>query len=330
MIINYEQVDNVIRDIIFTINALKAANNQLESEISRLSNCNGTEENSHDHSSQIRRMKEIININTKMIQQLEIICNGLSNFKSDVFKKDIDLSRLFENNDLLEKIMQRVIPSYECSCEDEQVLTDKETTNGEELVEGMENKYNINLADGKMDCIRCQSTDDNVSRYTGEYNGWNGCISTSLAGMLRINNGVSADVPANKIIISKSDGSFPEKTSQEYSDFSFETYANLEQGDALRIIKEQLYDNKVCVVKLDNGSGENDGHTVVCSGIRDGISLGDATWDDLLFNDVGRTREEDRKGKVMAEMSYQSLSGRKVEYSVPKGQTCCVRIDTSK
>ena len=38
MTINYEQVDNVIRNIIFTINALKTANNQLESEVSRLSN----------------------------------------------------------------------------------------------------------------------------------------------------------------------------------------------------------------------------------------------------------------------------------------------------
>lgn len=202
MTINYEQVDNVIRDIIFTINALKAANNQLESEISRLSNCNGTEENSHDHSSQIRRMKEIININTKMIQQLEIICNGLSNFKSDVFKKDIDLSRLFENNDLLEKIMQRVIPSYECSCEDEQVLTDKETTNGEELVEGM-GKEALFLEDEKMKQIyvspdfcfsqlgktKDRNKENREDDWWSNVNGEECCAATGLATMLSINKG---------------------------------------------------------------------------------------------------------------------------------------------
>lgn len=143
MIVNYGKVDNVIRNIIFTINALKTANNQLESEISRLSNCKGTTENPHDHSSEIASIRKTIDNNEEKIKKLDSICNGLSNFKSDVFKKDIDLSRLFENNDLLEKIMQKVISPYKCPYEDEQMLTDEETTNGEGFVEGMgrKNKY---------------------------------------------------------------------------------------------------------------------------------------------------------------------------------------------
>ncbi|MGN0654214.1 MAG: hypothetical protein ACI4KD_04790 [Oscillospiraceae bacterium] len=340
MTINFEQVDNVIRNIIFTINALSMTNNQLESEASRLSKCNGTKENPHNHSAQIASIRKIIYNNKEKIEQLKSICEDLKAFKENAISGDKRLADLIDSPEKFAAYMAGVLNSYgqisiNSKSDYDMFMEAKELVEvvgiefiertGVKMVDGMKNKYNINLADGKMDCIRCQST----KAKDGEYPGWYGCVSTSLAAMLRINNGISADVPANKIIISESNGTFPKRTSQEYSDFSFETYANLEQDEALSIIKEQLYDNKVCVVKLDNGSGEDDGHTVVCSGIRNGISLADATWDDLLFNDVGRTDEDNRKGKVMAEMSYQGSSG-KVKYSVPEDKKCCVRIDTSK
>ncbi len=92
MTINYEQVDNVIRNIIFTINALKAANNQLESEISRLSNCNGTAENPHNHSSEIASIRKTIDNNEEKIKKLDSIWKGLTSFKDNVILKDSELA----------------------------------------------------------------------------------------------------------------------------------------------------------------------------------------------------------------------------------------------
>lgn len=92
MTINYEQVDNAIRNIIFTINALKTANNQLESEISRLSNCNGTAENPHNHSSEIASIRKTIDNNEEKIKKLDSICKGLTSFKDNVILKDSELA----------------------------------------------------------------------------------------------------------------------------------------------------------------------------------------------------------------------------------------------
>lgn len=210
--------------------------------------------------------------------------------------------------------------------------TDKKTY--ENLYESYINKINktneiwtqttgINLTKDKTSLVLCQSTE-----YSGEYPGWDGCISTSIAAMFRINDGATG--AAKDLVNSDTDGSNPTSGKDIYS---FKKKGGAENGlgiinkDALELIKIELAQNKVCVVKLDrkeSGVSTKYGHTVVCSGIREGVSLTDATWDDLLFNDVGRSSEENRKSKTMSEMPYDNKT-----YFAPADNNCSVIIDTT-
>ncbi len=182
----------------------------------------------------------------------------------------------------------------------------------------------INLTKNKTSLISCQST-----KYSGEYSGWDGCISTSIAAMFRINDGATG--AAKDLVNSDEDGSNPTSGKGVYS-FKQKGKAINGSGiinkDALALIKKELAQNKVCVVKLDrkeSGVSTDYGHTVVCSGIKEGVSLTDATWDDLLFNDVGRGSEENRKSKTMSEMPYDNKT-----YFAPTDNNCSVIIDTTR
>ncbi len=179
------------------------------------------------------------------------------------------------------------------------------------------NTQGINLSEGNMDKITCQST-----QFGGEYIGWVGCVSTTIAAMFRINDG--AEGSASELVDSRPDGSYP---TQGKGGYTFDKNGSIEgqgitRNDALNIIKNELANGKVCGVKLDTGTSS--GHTVLCSGIREGVSLENATWEDLLFNDVGRGSEVNREAKPYTEMDYDTR-----RYAIPVDGKCCVIIDTT-
>ena len=186
----------------------------------------------------------------------------------------------------------------------------------------------INNAAGKEENVTCQST----ACTGGEYPGWNGCISTSIAAMFRINDGATGT--ARSLVNSDTDGSNPTSGTGDYSysrtvGNSFANGNGGSQSDALEAIKNELAKGKVCCVKIDNGGG-NCGHTIVCSGVSSGISLRDSTWSDLLFNDVGRGSASDRTSKPLSEMSYENGNGKTVSYTQAADNNNTVIIDTTK
>ena len=181
------------------------------------------------------------------------------------------------------------------------------------------NTQGINLSEGNMDKITCQST-----QYGGEYIGWVGCVSTTIAAMFRINDG--AEGSASELVDSDPDGSNPSSGLQGYSFYTNGRTRNgegINRNEALDLIKKELSEGKVCGVKLDKGT--SNGHTVLCSGIREGVSLENATWEDLLFNDVGRGSTANREAKPYTEMNYPGVT-----YSVPTDGNCYVVVDTTK
>ncbi len=182
----------------------------------------------------------------------------------------------------------------------------------------------INLANGQTEKITCQSTD-----FGGEFPGWFGCVSTTIAAMFRINDGAVGT--ACELVNCNDDGTYPTEGLKGFSFYQFgETLNNngINQDDALGIIKDQLSNGKTCGVKLErnvNGKITDYGHTVLCSGVISGVSIKDATWNDLLFNDVGRGNSLNRESKQISEINYSQTS-----YSVPSDGNCCVIIDTTK
>jgi hypothetical protein len=129
---------------------------------------------------------------------------------------------------------------------------------------------------------------------------------------------------------SNDDGSDPNYFGTPFNGYSCKSvnegscsHDGISQATALSAIKEELSKEKVCCVKLDSGNGA-DGHTVVCCGIEEGVSLRDATWEDLLFNDVGRGAESNREAKTMTEMKAVGKS-----YKTPDGGACFVIYDTT-
>ena len=185
-----------------------------------------------------------------------------------------------------------------------------------------ESKDGINYSNNKDSLINCQSTACNG----GEYPGWYGCISTSIAAMFRINDGAVG--PASSLVKSDDDGTDPDGglNGYSYENYNKSTVTNgggCSQSNALDAIKNELASGKVCAVKIANGGQW--GHTVVCSGVKSGISLKDATWNDLLFNDVGRGSTDNRKAKPISELDYTGT-----DYNIPEDGDCCVIIDTTK
>lgn len=143
MTINYEQVDNVIRNIIFTINALKAANNQLESEISRLSNCNGTAENPHNHSSEIASIRKTIDNNEEKIKKLDSIWKGLTSFKDNVILKDSELAESINSPEKFAAYIAGVFSNGQIAINSK---SDYDMfMNAKEFVDGMEMKIANNI-----------------------------------------------------------------------------------------------------------------------------------------------------------------------------------------
>lgn len=146
--------------------------------------------------------------------------------------------------------------------------------------------------------------------------------------MLRIND--NAVGSASELVQCNDNGTNPRYGKGNYNFNKYGQTPNglgINQDEALKLIKTSLSNGDVCCVKLDKGT--TDGHTVVCSGVREGVSLEDATWEDLLFNDVGRGDEENRTAKTMEQMSYTGSSGF-VKYSAPKDGNCCVIIDATR
>jgi len=320
VIVNYGKVDNVIRNIIFTINALKTANNQLESEISRLSNCKGTTENPHDHSSEIASIRKTIDNNEEKIKKLEIIYNGLSNFKSDVFKKDIDLSRLFENNDLLEKIIQMVIPPYKCPYEDEQMSKDTIGYTQSNIV-----PYNIE--------------DIHLQNGGEEYSGWIGCYGTSMNNMWRVNQGATgakiADLSDNVYGTLTDSGirsEYTDKLGNTYKSIKYtggngkykcDRISGLSIEDYDRLIRQEIDAGRIVCVRVlyEENQDIADGHTLNIVGIN--------YKGEYLYANCASSSENSKKPTTLRDSFYYNSNGKLVTYCETPSNKCEIIIDTT-
>ncbi len=93
---NNQAVENVKSNIASQIAALENEINDMQQTISRLENCNGTEENPHNHSSEIGSLNAQISANEELIRQLTELLKAVTEAKETMEEADRRLRELVE------------------------------------------------------------------------------------------------------------------------------------------------------------------------------------------------------------------------------------------
>ena len=93
---NNQTVENVKSNIQSQIVALENEINNMQQTISRLKNCNGTEENPHNHSSEIGSLNAQISANQALIEKLRSLLEAVTEAKETMEEADRRLRELVE------------------------------------------------------------------------------------------------------------------------------------------------------------------------------------------------------------------------------------------
>ena len=93
---NNQAVENVKSNIASQIVALQNEINDMQQTISRLENCNGTKENPHNHSSEIRSLDAQISANEELIRQLTELLIAVTEAEKTMEEADRRLRELVE------------------------------------------------------------------------------------------------------------------------------------------------------------------------------------------------------------------------------------------
>ena len=109
---NYKQANETQLNIEKIINDLQQQNNELSSEISRLSSCRGTKENPHNHDAEIAALSAQIQANNNWINQLSTLKQGIADLTELAQKTDknlvVYLNELFLKQNCNKKIAEEI------------------------------------------------------------------------------------------------------------------------------------------------------------------------------------------------------------------------------